>query len=82
MDKLNDIAVIVGIISAVSAWPIFKSIHSWWKKYQHKKSERMVKVITDANKPFIDVYDCEHTAVERVDEITNQDLVVVEFSSV
>ncbi|MFP7153320.1 hypothetical protein ACEF14_06130 [Weissella paramesenteroides] len=63
MDKLNEIAVIVGIISTVSAWPIFKSIHSWWGKHQHNKSEQMVKVVTDANKPFIDAYEREHTAV-------------------
>ena len=61
MDKLNEIAVIVGIISAVSAWSIFKSIHSWWEKHQHNKSKQMVKVVTDANKPFI-----EHTAVRVI----------------
>ena len=63
MDKLNEIAVIVGIISTVSAWPIFKSIHSWWERHQHNKSEQVMKVVTYANKPFIDEYEREHTAV-------------------
>lgn len=58
-----DIATIVGIIGTVSTWPIFKAIRNWLKKQQHKKLTRTAKVITDANKPFIDAYEREHTAV-------------------
>lgn len=67
MDKLDEIATIVGIIGTVSAWPIFKAIRNWLKKQQHKKLTRTAKVITDANKPFIHVYEREHAAV--IDDI-------------
>jgi len=62
-----DIATIVGIVSTVSAWPIFKVIINWLKEQQRKKLVRTAKVITDANKPFIDVYEREHAAV--IDDI-------------
>lgn len=66
MDKLNEIATIVGIIGTVSAWPIFKVIRNWLKEQQHNKSEQMVKVVTDDNKPFIDEHEREHTVVRVI----------------
>lgn len=75
MDKIDEIATIVGIIGTVSAWPIFKVIRNWLKEQQHKKLVRTAKVITDANKPFIDVYEREHAAVIDDINIVKQSLI-------
>lgn len=66
VQQLNEIALIVGIVSSISAWPIFKSIRTFLLNRQNKNANRLAKSISDANKELITAYQIEH------DNVVNQ----------
>lgn len=70
MDKLNEIATIVGIVGTVSAWSIFKPITRWFQQRQLKKSERLTKAVEQATQPLIEAYEREHKKL--VEELYKQ----------
>ena len=73
--RLTEISVIVGIISAVSALPIFKSISKWSRNRRQSKDERLTAAIEKANKPMIAAYEQEHRdTMERLGKQENASL--------
>ena len=73
--RLAEITTIVGIISAVSALPIFKSISKWSHNRRQSQTERLTAAIEKANKPLIAAYEQEHQdAMERLAKQENASL--------
>lgn len=73
--RLAEITTIVGIISAVSALPIFKSISKWSHNRQQSKTERLTAAIEKANKSTIAAYEREHRdTIERLSKQENASL--------
>lgn len=63
VEQLNEIALIVGIVSSISAWPIFKFIRTFLLNRQNKKANQIAQSVSEANKKLIEAYQIEHDNV-------------------
>ena len=66
VEQLNEIALIVGIVSSISAWPIFKSIRTFLLNRQNKRANQITQSVLEANKKLTEAYQIEH------DNVVNQ----------
>ena len=69
--RLTEITTIIGIISAISALPIFKYISKWSQRRRKKKAEHLTEAIAKATRPLIESYEREHQEV--MDKLADQD---------
>lgn len=69
--RLTEISVIVGILGAISALPIFKSIGNWSQRRRKHKADRLTEAIAKATRPLIESYHREHQ--EIMDKLADQD---------
>lgn len=69
--RLTEISVIVGILGAISALPIFKSIGNWSQRRRKNKADHLTEAIAKATRPLIESYEREHQ--EIMDKLADQD---------